>query len=178
GPVPPTPPPSVSPLYAKLSNAAPPLNNSTVPDVFVTLADLRSYHILRAVQSKRQLYEVMVQFFENHFTTEYTKIDEYFDLNFARQITNASVRANLAVDLEWREHQLFRQALLNPDCTFYDLLKISVESPAMIIYLDTILSTRTAANENYARELLELHTFGADNGYIQQDIVDLAKVWT
>jgi uncharacterized protein (DUF1800 family) len=178
GPVPPTPPPSVSPLYAKLNNAAPPLNNSTVPDVFVTLADLRSYHILRAVQSKRQLYEVMVQFFENHFTTEYTKIDDYFDLNFARQVTNASVRANLAVDLEWREHQLFRQALLNPNCTFYDLLKISVESPAMIIYLDTVLSTRTAANENYARELLELHTFGADNGYIQQDIVDLAKVWT
>jgi uncharacterized protein (DUF1800 family) len=48
----------------------------------------------------------------------------------------------------------------------------------MIIYLDTVLSSRSAANENYARELLELHTFGADNGYIQQDIVDLAKIWT
>jgi uncharacterized protein (DUF1800 family) len=178
GPTPPAAPPSVSPVYARLTNAAPPLNNDTVPDVFVTLADLRSYHILRAVQSKRQLYEILVQFFENHFTTEYTKIDDWFDMNASRYYTNAAVRANLAVDLEWREHRLFRQALLNPDCTFYDLLKISVESPAMIIYLDTVLSTRTAANENYARELLELHTFGADNGYIQQDIVDLAKVWT
>ncbi|HKX61585.1 MAG TPA: DUF1800 family protein, partial [Verrucomicrobiae bacterium] len=90
----------------------------------------------------------------------------------------ATIRDWLAVDLDWREYNKWRQLLLDPNCTFYDLLKVSAESPAMIIYLDTILSTRTAANENYARELLELHTFGADNGYIQQDIVDMAKVWT
>jgi uncharacterized protein (DUF1800 family) len=48
----------------------------------------------------------------------------------------------------------------------------------MIIYLDTILSGKAAPNQNYAREVLELSTMGADNGYIQQDIVDLAKVWT
>jgi uncharacterized protein (DUF1800 family) len=92
--------------------------------------------------------------------------------------TNDTVRQNVAVDLHWREHNKIRQALLDPNCTFYDLLKISVESPAMIIYLDTILNSKAAPNQNYAREILELHSMGADNGYIQQDIVDLAKVWT
>ena len=178
GPSPPTPPPSVSPVYARLTNAAPPLNNFTEPGAYVTLADLRAHNVLRAVQSKRQLYEVLVQFVENHFTTDYSKTADWFEMNQSRYYTNGSVRVNLAVDLEWREHRLFRQALLNPNCTFYDLLKISAESPSMIIYLDTVLSTRTAANENYGRELLELHTMGADNGYIQPDIVDMAKVWT
>jgi uncharacterized protein (DUF1800 family) len=178
GPTPPTPPPAVSPVFAKLTNGAPPVNIASVPAVANSLNDMRAYHMLRAVQSKRQLYEILVQFFENHFTTEYQKTADWFDNNFPNAITNGTVRDNLALDLEWREHYKFRQALLNPNCTFYDLLKISVESPAMIIYLDTILSTRAAANENYGRELLELHTMGADNGYVQQDIVDLAKIWT
>jgi uncharacterized protein (DUF1800 family) len=165
-PTPPVPPVSVSPVYSKLANTTASLN------------DLRAYHVLHAVQSNRQLYEVLSQFFENHFTTEHQKINDWFDMNYANAITNATIRDWLAVDLDWREYDKWRQLLLNPNCTFYDLLKVSVESPAMIIYLDTILSTRTAANENYARELLELHTFGADNGYIQQDIVDMAKIWT
>jgi len=178
GPIPPTPPPAVSPLYGRLSESAAPADGLGLPSVTNSLSELRVYHMLRAVQSKRQLYEILVQFFENHFTTEYQKLDDWFDMNYSGIITNDNKRRNLAVDLEWREHQKFRQALLDPNCTFYDLLKISIESPAMIIYLDTVLSTRTAANENYARELLELHTMGADNGYVQQDIVELAKIWT
>jgi len=178
GPVPPTPPASVSPIYTKLNSAAPPVSINTVPPVLTTLADLRAYHKLRAVQSKRQLYEILVQFFENHFTTEYQKIEDYLDGAYNNSITNDNIRRNYAVDLEWREHQRFRQTLLNPNCTFLDLLKISIEAPTMIIYLDTILSTRNAPNENYAREILELHTMGADNGYVQQDIVELARVWT
>jgi uncharacterized protein (DUF1800 family) len=178
GPAPPTPPPAVSPIYSSLTNAAPPLNNTTQPSGSVSINTLRSYNTLRAVQSRRQLYEILVQFFENHFTTEYQKTQDWFDNNFANAITNAATRQNLAVDLEWREHNLFRRALLNPNCTFKDLLQVSMESPSMIIYLDTVLSTRTAANENYGRELLELHTMGADNGYIQPDIVDMAKIWT
>lgn len=178
GPVPPAPPAPVSPLYAKLTNGAPPINIESTPTSVNSINDLRAYHIRRAVQSKRQLYEILVQFFENHFSTEYAKTADWFDNNTGNAVTNGAVRDNLAIDLEWREHDKFRQALLNPDCTFHDLLKISFESPAMIIYLDTILSSRTAANENYAREILELHTFGADNGYVQQDIVELAKIWT
>ena len=177
-PAPPAPPPPISPIYAKLTNGAAGMTGSGFPVVTNTLTDLRSYHILHSLQSKRQLYEILVQFFENHFTTEYQKIDTWFDENFSNSISNDAKRATLAVDLEWREHLKFREALLNSNCNFYALLKISIESPAMIMYLDTILSTRTAPNENYAREILELHTMGADNGYSQQDIVELARVWT
>jgi len=153
--------------YARLTNAT------------ATLDDLRAWHVFRAIHSPRQLHEVLAQFFQNHFTTQYDKSKEYFDNNFNRGVySNESVRAMVALDLHWREHKAFRDALLNPNCTFYDLLKISIESPAMIIYLDTVLSSKAAPNQNYAREIMELHAMGADNGYNQQDIVDLAKVWT
>jgi uncharacterized protein (DUF1800 family) len=83
--------------------------------------------------------------------------------------------------MEYVENRRWREALLNPRCTFGDLLKISAESPAMIIYLDTVTSRgdgRNIANENYARELFELFTFGVDSGYDQGDIVEMSKVWT
>src|SRR5437588_9031189 len=70
---------------------------------------------------------------------------------------------------------------MNPQCTCYDLLKISAESAAMIIYLDTVNSKGNSgniANENYARELQELFTFGVDNGYDQNDITRMSRVWT
>lgn len=177
-PTPPTAPYAVSPIYSKLTNAAPALPGWSLPPTNIGIGDLRAYHVLRAVQSKRQLYEIMVQFFDNHFSTEYTKVKDWFDNNTANAVTNDVMRQNLAVDLEWREHMKWRQALSNTNCSFYDLLKISIESPAMVIYLDTIQNTRAAPNENYGREILELHTMGADNGYVQQDIVELARVWT
>ena len=83
---------------------------ASTPNVANSINDLRAYHILRAVQSKRQLYEILVQFFENHFTTEYTKTADWFDNSFANAVTNGTVRDNLAIDLEWREHDKFRQA--------------------------------------------------------------------
>jgi uncharacterized protein (DUF1800 family) len=87
----------------------------------------------------------------------------------------------LAANMEFRELNRWRNAMLNPQCTFYDLLKISAESPAQIIYLDTVNSrgdgTRVA-NENYARELFELYTMGVDNGYDQNDIVVMSRAWT
>lgn len=166
-PVPPTPPPSIGVAYSRLTNAT------------AKLEDLRAWHVYRAIHSPRQLHEVLAQFFQNHFTTQYDKTEDYFLNNFSYGVyTNDNVRNAVALDLHWREHNNFREALLNPNCNFYDLLKISIESPAMIIYLDTILSSRAAPNQNYAREILELHSMGADNGYIQQDIVDLSKVWT
>jgi uncharacterized protein (DUF1800 family) len=164
---PPAAPPAISPAYSRLTNMT------------ANLDDLRAWHVYRAIHSKRQLHEVLAQFFQNHFTTQYDKTQDYFEMNFdVGAYTNDTLRNSIALDLHWREHNKFRQALLNPNCNFYDLLKISIESEAMIIYLDTILSATNAPNQNYAREILELHTMGADNGYIQQDIVDLAKVWT
>ncbi|PYJ04659.1 MAG: hypothetical protein DME25_09640 [Verrucomicrobia bacterium] len=87
----------------------------------------------------------------------------------------------VATQFEYLENEKWRNAVLSPTCTFYDLLKISAESPAMIIYLDTVLSQGNngkVANENYARELLELFTLGVNNGYDQNDITVLSRCWT
>ena len=160
------------PYYARLQNGT------------ATIADLRAWHVLHAVQSRRQLAEVFQQFVENHFVTEYSKGLTYFDDRAG--LPNAwsgpeSTRQEFKENLRWR------QAFLNPQCTFHDLLKISAESPAMIIYLDTVLSrgdydtttkTNRIANENYARELCELFAFGVDNGYEQGDIEQISRAWT
>ena len=60
----------------------------------------------------------------------------------------------------------------------YDLLVGSGASPAMLTYLNNTESTRTAPNQNYARELMELHTLGVDGGYTQQDVQEVARCFT
>ncbi len=142
-----------------------------------TLTDLRAWHILHAVQAKRQLVEVLRQFLENHFVTQISKTRDYFDNRGydSTQSDPISTRAELVENLRWQE------ALLRPTTSFLDLLRISAESPAMIIYLDTVGSLGNGtriANENYARELCELFCFGVDNGYDQQDIVQISRAWT
>lgn len=165
------------------------------------IASLRSWHLQHAVKSKRQLLEVMRQFLENHFVTEYSKSRDFlapFYESDSAQPARQATRMELVENLKWR------QALMNPTCTFYDLLKISAESPAMILFLDSVASRGTVksntlakiaeinalspaaaganitqiANENYAREICELFSFGVDNGYDQQDIVQISRVWT
>lgn len=151
-------------------------------DQFVTttnasIADIRAWHMLRAVGAKRQLLEILLQFLENHFVTQVDKTREYF----AGYYSDSALENRLAAQTEYLEIEKWRAALLNSSCTFYDLLKISAESPAMIVYLDTVTSrgdgTRVA-NENYARELLELFTFGVDNGYEQNDITVMSRAWS
>jgi len=142
-----------------------------------TLPELRSWYVQHAIRSKKQLLEVLTQFLENHFVTQYTKSHDYFDGFYSGN----AIPNTLATQAEFKEITRWREALANPACTFYDLLKISVESPAMIIYLDTVNSRGSGsriANENFARELLELFTFGVDNGYDQNDITTLSKCWT
>jgi len=142
-----------------------------------SIDDLRAWHVQRAVQSRRQLLEVLDQFLENHFVTQYSKSSDYFDAFY----NDGNLQGQLAAQLEFKENQRWRQALMNPQCTFYDLLKISAESPAMIIYLDTVGSRgdgSNIANENYARELFELFGFGVDNGYDQSDITIMSRCWT
>ena len=140
------------------------------------IADLRAWFALHAVNSRRQLFEVLSQFWENHFVTQYQKSYDYLPSDYPNVL-----QESLATEWESREMLKWRNAMLNPQCTFYDLLRISAESPAMIVYLDTVNSrgdgTRTA-NENYARELLELFCFGVDNGYDQNDIVLMSRAWT
>src|SRR5207245_9122301 len=107
----------------------------------------------------------------------YSKSSDYF----SNYYNDGNKTAQLATQLEFKENQRWRQALMNPQCTFYDLLKISAESAAMIIYLDTVNSKGNSgniANENYATELQELFTFGVDNGYDQNDITVMSRAWT
>jgi uncharacterized protein (DUF1800 family) len=148
------------------------------------IADLRAWHVLRAARSQKQLAEVFRQFLENHFVTEYSKSQDYFD---GRGGLPSELAGPVAVRQEFKENMRWRAAFENPRCTFHELLKISAESPAMIIYLDTVLSrgdfsnsarTNRIANENYAREICELFAFGVDNGYDQGDIVQISRAWT
>jgi uncharacterized protein (DUF1800 family) len=171
---------TVSDLEVRLSGSgitAIPGNTATrLAQNSASLSDLATWHILHAVQSRRQLLEVLLQFFENHFVTQESKSRDYMD-----QYYDGSETDWQAANLEYREIQRWRAALLNPACTFYDLLKISAESPAMIIYLDTVNSKgngKNIANENYARELMELFTFGVDNGYDQNDITITSRAWS
>jgi uncharacterized protein (DUF1800 family) len=148
-----------------------------VYDTNARLSDLRAWHTLRAVGAKRQLLEILLQFFENHFVTEYDKSRNWF----AGKYDDSDLENTLAAHMEHRENAYWRATLLNPQGTFYELLKISAESPAMIIYLDTVSSRGDGsriANENFARELLELFTFGVDNGYDQTDITIMSRCWT
>ncbi|HWL92402.1 MAG TPA: DUF1800 domain-containing protein [Phycisphaerae bacterium] len=112
--------------------------------------------ILRSVFSKRQLFERMVEFWTDHFN-----IDINTGLN----------RLLKAVD----DRDVIRAHALD---TFPNLLIASAHSPAMLFYLDNYASVVGNPNENYARELMELHTLGVGGGYTQQDVVELARCLT
>lgn len=61
---------------------------------------------------------------------------------------------------------------------FEDLLLASARHPAMLFYLDQAQSNSRGLNENYARELMELHTLGVNSGYTQKDVRELARILT
>lgn len=116
----------------------------------------------RALGSPRQLEEVMVDFWFNHFNVFQGK-------NFMR------------VMVGFYEHQAIRPHALG---RFRDLLTATAHHPAMLYYLDNWLSVGNEGpggrglNENYARELMELHTLGVDGGYTQRDVTQLARMLT
>ena len=135
------------------------------------LTDLQATKLARAVVSRRQLQEVMVDFWENHFSVYSGKGPErYLLLPFDRDVI--------------RPHALGR---------FHDMLVAVARSPAMLYYLDNWQSAaeperptlaqrgrgaRRGINENFGRELLELHTLGVDGGYTQQDVIEVARAFT
>ncbi len=112
--------------------------------------------LLRRVYSRRQLYEQMVEFWTDHF--------------------NISV----AKEQVWLLKGVDDREVIRPNAlgNFHDLLVASAQSPAMLVYLDNYANHKDAPNENYARELLELHTLGVDGGYTQQDVMELARCLT
>ena len=143
------------------------------------ISDIEEAKLLRAVYSERQLEEVLVDFWFNHFNV----------------FAGKGATRNYVSEYE---REAIRPYVLGQ---FRDMLGATAKSPAMLFYLDNWLSSAQGAqrapralrapraqtaqgrrssgiNENYARELLELHTLGVDGGYTQQDIVNVAKAFT
>jgi len=112
--------------------------------------------VARAQLSERQLQEVVSDFWENHFSVFSGKMPSPTALiDFDREALRPNALGN-----------------------FRDLLGAVAHSPAMLYYLDNHLSTRRGLNENYARELMELHTLGVDGGYTQKDVQEVARALT
>ena len=129
--------------------------------------DLAEGKLLRAIYSNRQLEEVLTDFWYNHFNV-------FIDKGADRYLVTAYERDAI------RPHVLGK---------FRDLLEATAKSPAMLFYLDNWesvgsnpspgrLAQRRGLNENYGRELLELHTLGVDGGYSQKDVTEVARCFT
>ncbi len=112
--------------------------------------------IIRALYSSNQLQEQLTWFWVNHFN-----------------VFQGKGRVKLVVadyeETAVRPHVLGR---------FRDLLLATLMHPAMLLYLDNAQNAKDRINENYARELLELHTLGVDGGYTQKDVEQLARILT
>ncbi|HIM23101.1 MAG TPA: DUF1800 family protein, partial [Verrucomicrobia bacterium] len=127
------------------------------------IASLQQLIHLRGIYSRRQLQAVMGEFWENHFTTDYDKLVEYLeDLENSNgnEAMSSKQAKQEAAQMEWQEYEFFHENALG---NFADLLLYSASSPSMLIYLDNVLNEKGEANENYAREILELFGFGVDN---------------
>ncbi len=122
--------------------------------------EITRHTLLRAVYSQRQLFEVMVGFWTDHLNINLEKGDSIY-------LKPADDRMVV------RAHALGK---------FRDLIRASAASPAMLVYLDGKENRKARPddipNENYARELLELHTLGVDGGYTQADVYEVARCLT
>ncbi len=135
----------------------------------VVAFDLLDAKLLRAIESKRQLAEVLDDFWFNHFNVFYDKGSDRFSIpDYERQAIRPNVLGK-----------------------FRDLLEATAKSPAMLFYLDNFQSVRSdidsnnknrkvkrGLNENYGRELMELHTLGVNGGYTQKDVTEVARCFT
>ncbi|HEU4996314.1 MAG TPA: DUF1800 domain-containing protein [Gemmatimonadaceae bacterium] len=148
-------------------------------DLQMAVNEVGSAKLARAVVSERQLYEQMVDFWENHFSVFVGK-------------------GQTRLFIPSYDRDVIRPLALG---RFRDLLGAVAQSPAMLFYLDNAQSgadsthrtlaelgrssrrpfagrRRPGLNENYARELMELHTLGVDGGYTQQDVIEVARALT
>ena len=134
--------------------------------------ELTEAKIYRAVLSERQLSEVLADFWFNHFNV-------FIDKGADKWLTTSY------------ERDAIRPYVLGQ---FKEMVRATAQSPAMLFYLDNWTSIATEAgakvrrvapkararglNENYARELMELHTLGVDGGYTQKDVQEVARCFT
>lgn len=134
--------------------------------VRIPLEEASDARLARAISSSHQLEEVMVNFWFNHFNVSASKGPTKFWIGSYEQ-------------------QAIRPYVFG---SFRDLLGATAKHPAMLYYLDNWLNTAPNStkargrfkglNENYARELLELHTMGVKGGYSQADVITAAKILT
>ena len=117
-------------------------------------SQLRDSTIFRAAFSQRQLHQRMAEFWGDHFNQDIDKVGYL-----------------LVAD----QRDVIRKNALGK---FPDLLKASAHSASMMVYLDQNASRNGAPNQNYAREIMELHTLGVDGGYTQNDVAELSRVLT
>jgi len=129
------------------------------------IEDAQMVQFIRQVASERQVLEVMVDFWFNHFNVYALK------------------NPVMVLVTDYIEHAIRPHALGH----FEDLLIATAQHPAMLVYLDNRLSRAARAGgkkqkpritENYARELLELHTLGVHGGYTQKDVIEVARILT
>jgi uncharacterized protein (DUF1800 family) len=126
----------------------------------ILIEEIQRATLMRAIASERQLFEVMVQFWSDHFNIDPSKADcGWTKTADDRDVTRAHALGN-----------------------FGEMLRASALSPAMLCYLDGRENRKARPedrpNENYARELLELHTLGVHGGYTQQDVMEVARCLT
>jgi uncharacterized protein (DUF1800 family) len=135
----------------------------------VVAYDLLESKLLRAIESNRQLAEELDDFWFNHFNVFYEKgADRFLIPEYERDAIRPNVLGK-----------------------FRDLLEATAKSPAMLFYLDNFQSVKAdldannknrkvkrGLNENYGRELMELHTLGVNGGYTQQDVTEVARCFT
>ena len=127
----------------------------TADNNFKAVDELRAATFSRQIFSGRQLYEVMVEFWSNHFSVTHI---------------NGPIRTFKTID--------DRDIRANALGKFGDLLRNNARSPAMLYYLDNYSNVATGPNETYARELMELHTLGVFGGYLESDVSQVAKAFT
>jgi uncharacterized protein (DUF1800 family) len=166
-------------LIAALSPDEREIFAATANPIGVVTGEVTQGKLLRAIYSERQLDEVLTDFWFNHFNVFINKdADRFLVTSYEREVI--------------RRHALGK---------FKDLLVAVAEDPAMQYYLDNWLSAGPASpvavqasrrkpqpdrplppppglNENYARELMELHTLGVNGGYTQKDVTEVARVFT
>ena len=133
----------------------------------VVTNEIQQAKVVRAIYSERQLLEVMTDFWFNHFNVYQNKNqDAWYTTAYERDVIRPRAFGK-----------------------FYDLLVATAQSPAMLMYLDNWLSIgphslaagkngQSGLNENYGREVMELHTLGVNGGYSQSDVTELARVLT
>ena len=123
-------------------------------DANEAMAQLQDAALFRAAFSKRQLKERMIEFWTDHFTISLNKVG-VLKLPDDRDVI--------------RTHAM---------TTFPQLLRATSQSAAMLVYLDQNRSSTPTPNQNYAREIMELHTVGVDGGYTQNDVAELSRILT